>query len=266
MRAFCLISASDKACSEYVQSVAKENDYTLIALPAKEFPQHEKDFFTDTLDYKKCLFYLFDAHKLTQSSSEVLFKLIEASPQRFILSGPPEIPWFVKKFTIAKHLDNSKDELTTQLQVLLTESNRRLVREYLKDADLIYLFNILKFGAWQNPETLGAMLELSRNVFKVRRDYFLTMMSYLIPNKVINTFHKKTPMNPLEASLLKKLKKRSPVARSAEIADTLFLMKSCKAGINGLELSEEEEQFLGVNEKPEAEQVFAKAVELTDFF
>ena len=264
MKAICLISSNDQASSKHASSVALENDFTLVVLTAKEFPKFEKPFFTDTLDGKKCLFYITDAQLLKQDASEKLFKMISESPHRFILSGNAETPWYIKMRCLTQNMDNSVDVLTQQLKALLTEPNRVLVREFLHDADLVHLFHILKYGAWRNPESLGAMIEISQNLYKINRSYLLSMLSWILPPKPF-AFAFKKQANFTEASIMKKIEKLKPNSNKVEVADMYLMMKSCKDSISGLELSDEEKSFMGIEEKQvENQAVFCRTIE--EFF
>jgi hypothetical protein len=162
-------------------------------------------------------------------------------------------------------MDNTKDELTQQLQVLLTEPNRNLAREFLKDADLVHLFHILKNGAWRSPESLEAMILISQNLYKINRSYLLSMMSWVLPAKPF-AFAFKKQANLVEGSIMKKLEKFKPDLKKSELADIFLLMKSCKDSVGGLELSVEEKTFLGIEEKPVEPQQSVFVANLEDYF
>jgi hypothetical protein len=212
------------------------------------------------------LFHLIDAQTLKQEASKKLFEFMNASPHRFILSGNAETPWFVKVGCVVKNMDDSKVELTSQLQVLLTESNRTLVREYLEDADLVHLFHILKYGAWRNPESLEALIFINQYLYKINRSYLLSLLSWVLPAKPYAFASSKKQAVPQEGSIMKKLESLNPKMKKSEQADAFLLMKVCKDSIDGLDLSEEEKTFLGIEEKlVEPEQaVFCRTIE--EFF
>jgi hypothetical protein len=265
LKPLLLVGNNDQASYKYAESVAVENSYTLIVLQAKEFPKFLRQFNTSTLDAKQCLFYLSDAEKLSNAEAAGFLESIDKSPHIFILSGTPETSWFLKQKCLYKLLDETKAELTNQLKIIMTEDNRALVREYLKDADLPFLFNIMKFAAWQQPEVLEALTTVSQNLYKTKSDYLLTMLSYVIPPKIVNTFRRKTPMNPLEVSILKKIKDNWKQMQDSESTDVYFLMKACKDAF-GVQLQEDEEKFLDVNKVPMEEEHSAFVASLEDYF
>jgi hypothetical protein len=263
LKSVLLIGSSDKACYNYALSVAQENSYNFVPIESKEFSDYERQFYASNLEGTLFLFYVRDINKLSQFESNKFFETIYKSPHRFILSGPVETAWFIKKNCIVNYIDNSKSAFTEHLKTLLTEPNRKLVRESLTNADVIHLFHTIKYGAWQNPQTLEHMMDVGQNLYKVKKDYILSMLA-LLPVKVVALGNKKVSLHPLESSILKKIQKQYPKLRESEFADIYMLQKFCKEAIVS-ELSEDEKAFLGISDLPKVEQaVFTKSIE--EFF
>ena len=266
MKPFALIGL-DKVCFDHALSIAHENNFHFVSLEAKDFSQHEKDFYTASLDEALCLFYLSDADKLSVAQTLQFIEMIKDSPHRFMLSAQSS-NWVFKKHCLTIVLSKTENELTTQLKILFNETDRDSVRLALKNADAVHLFHILKFGAWQSPETLEAMLRINRYIYICHKTYLLSMLSFALPTKALQTFHRKSEENPLQKSIKIKLCRLLPNYTSSEIADAFSLLISSQSCLPNLQLSDEEKDFLGIVEAaaPQAEQVFLRTSNLGDYF
>jgi hypothetical protein len=269
LKPFALIGL-DKVCFDHALSIAHENNFHFVSLEAKDFSQHEKDFYTASLDEALCLFYLSDADKLSVAQTLQFIEMIKDSPHRFMLSAQ-SFNWVFKKHCLTIVLSKTENELTTQLKILFNETDRDAVRLALKNADPIHLFHILKFGAWQQSEALEAMLAISRNLYKCHKSFILDMLAFALLPKPFATFHNKTNENPCQKSIKSKLSKMLPSYSSSEIADTFLFLKTFKTSFSSpnLQLSDEEKAFLGIVDSAEQEQtqaVFLRTANLGDYF
>ncbi len=264
-----LVLGSDKACADYALSVAHENSMHFVDLEASQFPLYEKAFYTSSLDQAKTIFYLRDSHKLTIDDAQLFVEMVKDSPHRFLLaSTSSNINWYLRKACIFKPLEAVQDELTFYLKNLLTEPNRHFVLENLQESDPVHLFHILKFGAWQNPETLDALIQVSQNLYKVKKSYFLSMLVFAVPPKAYPFGHKNREENEMQKSVKKKIRDNLPRLKKSEVANAFLLMKNSKSGL-GLELSEDENNFLGISKneiKQTQAEPFLKPVNLSDYF
>ena len=268
MKPFALIGL-DKVCFDHALSIAHENNFHFVSLEAKDFSQHEKDFYTASLDEALCLFYLSDADKLSVDESKKFIDMIANSPHRFILSGQ-NINWFLKKNSLTRVLSKSEDALTSNLRSLLTEPDRTLVRLALQRADAVHLFHILKFGAWQHEPSLDTMIRINQNLFKCHKSFILDMLAFALLPKPFATFHSKTNENPCQKSIKTKLSKMFPHLNSSQIADIFLLARGAKIVPANLDLSDEEKEYLGIadasEEQEQTQAVFVKPVNLSDYF
>ena len=268
MKPFALIGL-DKVCFDHALSIAHENNFHFVSLEAKDFSQHEKDFYTASLDEALCLFYLSDADKLSVAQTLQFIEMIKDSPHRFMLSAQ-SFNWALKKHCLTIVLSKTENELTTQLKILFNETDRDSVRLALKNADPIHLFHILKFGAWQQSEALEAMLAISRNLYKCHKSFILDMLAFALLPKPFATFHSKTNENPIQKSIKTKLSKMFPHLNSSQIADIFLLARGAKIVPANLDLSDEEKEYLGIadasEEQEQTQAVFVKPVNLSDYF
>ena len=258
---------SDKQCSEHALSIAHENNFHFVSLEAKDFSQHEKDFYTASLDEALCLFYLSDADKLSVAQTLQFIEMIKDSPHRFMLSAQSS-NWVFKKHCLTIVLSKTENELTTQLKILFNETDRDSVRLALKNADPIHLFHILKFGAWQQSKALEAMLRINRYIYKSNKTYILSMFAWAISPKPFATFHKKQEEDKLQISIKNKIQKVFKI-NSSETADVYLLIKNYQIASDKIGLSDEEKAFLGIVDSAEQEQtqaVFLRTANLGDYF
>ena len=238
-----------------------------VTIEAKDFPLYEKNFYTSSLDQAKTLFYLRDSHKLTVDDSMKFVEMVKNSPNKFLLSSDSvSTNWYLKKSCIYKVLQEMQDEITFYLKQLMTEPNRHLVLENLKEADPVHLFHILKFGAWQNLDSLNHLIEVGRNLYKVKKTYLLSML-VLMPPKAYAFRRNEQKEDEMQKNIKKKIKSEMPHMKKSSVADTFLLMKNCHSSL-GLDTSPEENTFLGVSQKEKTStqaEPFLKAVNLSDF-
>jgi len=265
MKPVLILGASEKAIYDKAVSEAKRASLKLIVLTAKEYNKYSKHFCSGSLE-NLTLFYISECNLLSVDDSIKFFSLIEKSPHSFILSATQDCNWHLKKSCFVSQLSPIENPLNAQLKAIMTEPNRNKVFETIKDADIIFLFNILKFGAYQSTETLDALIKINRNLFKCSETYIAAMLSFAMPQKIINTYRSKTAENPLQRSIKAKLSIAYPKLGPVELADA-FLIASNTRSTLGAELSDEEKAFLKIEDKPIVEEpVFAKAVNLEDYF
>jgi hypothetical protein len=261
-----LFLGPEAQCYNEALRVSQVNNWHFISLDAKDFPSREKDFYTASLDSQPCLFYLVNASALSYDESKSFIELVSDSPHKFILSSDANVNWFLKKASLVKPLGNVHDALSAYLHILMVEKDRDATRLALRDADALHLFHILKFGAWRDNEILDAMLRINRYIYLVKRDYILDMLVLSLPTKAFASFAPKQKENEFQKSIKAKLKQALPGYTSSEIADALLLMKFCKSPVL-VELSEEEQSYLGIAKPTEEEpaQVFLQTANLSDF-
>ncbi len=228
MRPHLILGGPDKSRYDFGLNVAKENNYNFISLDPKEIFPQEKKFFTSSLDDIPTLFFINDVNKLSASECQRLINIIKDSDRKFILSASVYPNYILTNFCLLKKMDVVENELSTAIKLLAVENDRKIVRSFLKEIDPIYLFNILKMDAYRNPEVLDAMISINRNLYKVKKDYIISLIAYLIPQKMFSMYHKKPQVNPLEMSIRKKIKESYRGLTKPEIADVFLMMKSCK--------------------------------------
>lgn len=274
MRPFLIIGSTDKARYDHALQVAHQNQFHFIPLNQKEFFSHEKDFFTATLDEALCLFYIEDVDKLTYEESMKFLELIKDSPHRFMFSCQTYPNYVLQKGCLTTPIGDSTSELTFYLKTLLTEPNRDAVRLALINSDPIHLFHILKKDAWKSPEALQVLLHISQNIFKVHKSYIISLLAFALQNKPFALSRTLKRENKMEKSIISKIAKAIPYYTTSEVGDVYHLLArgtlSAKDVMETgrLELTDEEKAFLGIAtaEQSQEAKVFAKAVEISEFF
>ena len=269
MRPYLLVGP-DKACYDFAKQLAEKNYFHFFHIQAKDFGRFEKNYFSSSLDNCKTLFYLADADKLTVPQSQKLVEMATESPHLFYMASASKINWYLRKNCIYKPLVAVKDEINDAIKILLTECNRNIAFLKLKGIDAEYLFHILKFGAYRSPETLEAMLRVSRNLYKVNDTYFLSMLVFDIPPKPFPFGFRKNKENTIQKSIKKKIRSVLKRYNSSEIAEVYQMMKSFKKTL-GLDLTDDEKDFLDVQDssvriQPQADKPFVKYMSFEEFF
>ena len=231
---------------------------------SKDYRSLSKQFLTSNLEGIKTLFYLFDVEKLSFEKCQELIDLTKDSPHIFMFSLPTYPNNYVlTKNCLSKNLGSKPSELTEALKALMCLEDRDAVRIAIADMDPIYLFHILKKNAWQVPETLDALSKISQNLYKVKKSFITSMLSYSLPVRAFTTgANSKTEKNKMVESIKLKISKTFKY-NSDETANLFLLCKSLK--IAPVVFSEDEEIYLGIEKKVQEVKVH-KVTPLEAFF
>ena len=242
-----LWGSTDKARYEYGKKVALDNNYIFEPFESKDFESYSKHFLTSTFASNKILFFMLEPEKLSYNQCLRFLELIKDSPHIFLLSTAnlSKVEYALQKMCLKKSLGATQNAVTSALQALMTVDDRNAVRLAIKDVDPLFLFYILKRDCWKAPETLPAMLRISRYVFKSRKAYITSLLALAIPKKAFALSYKKAENNKMMKSILEEIVEVYHV-NSSEAADIYLLIKKAVSLPEELQLSDEQTKFLGV--------------------
>ena len=264
MRPTLLMGSSEKACYDKAFAEAQKGSLKFLSFTAKDYPKYEKFFYSGNLEGLS-LFYISEAESLSYEDAKKFIEMISASPHFIILSATQDCNWFLKKSCNLQQLSLVENELSNQLRFLMFGVDRNVVRDSLEEFDILRIFHILKFGAYQSPASLDFLVRFNQYIYKVSPDYLRAMLIYGLPVKPYLTQHKKHEENPMQISIKKKLHELYPKLAPAELADVYLLAVATKSSI-GAVLTDEEKSYLKIEDVKPEEEVFAKTVNLGDYF
>jgi hypothetical protein len=259
LQSYILYGSSDKARHDYVQSLANENGYNFLTIDFKERELHSRKYITSGLDGRKCVFLFYDSENFGKEykdldSSTKFLCLLKSSPHIFFFSFPTkaDVNVVFKKFCISKDLGSTKEAtVNDSIKELMTNPDRDAVRFNISMEDPNYLFHILKKQAWQSLDSLKALLEINRFLYKINKGYMTSLLAYSLPKKAYATYSIKKDDNKMVKSIQRKLVdyyKMNP----DETADLYQLVVKTHSVPEEVGLTLEEKQFLGVEKTVQA--------------
>jgi hypothetical protein len=189
MRPFLLSGGSSRQQREYVEEVAKRNNWNLLDVDKENFEEElRKSTITSTLSGRLNLFYVTNIDALPPQKLEKLLKFAESSPHRFIFSARHlyKISKPLQQRTLIIRTGEVVQEVFFQvLTALMSEPDRNKVRQQLlnPDVNLPSLLRILEENAWKtdNPDVLTALEACNKLLYKVDDEYLASILAYLFP-------------------------------------------------------------------------------------
>jgi len=263
MRPFLLSGGSSRQQREYVEEVAKRNNWTLLDVDKQNFEEElRKSTITSTLSGKLNLFYVTNIDTLPPPKLEKLIKISESSPHRFIFSAKHlyKIPKPLQQRTLIIRTGEVVQEAFFQaLTALMSEPDRNKVRQQLlnPDVNLPSLLRILEENAWKtdNPGVLTALEACNKLLYKVDDEYLASILAYLFPPvKVpisIGFSHRKLYKEENAILISMRRKYRLNQKESLELYDCLRRILPLNPNLGTsfaeeLNLSDEERRFLKI--------------------
>lgn len=256
MQPFVIYGSTDKARQDYAESVSNENDYGFKTIDVKNFELYSRAYVTSGLDNRRTLFFFYDCEKLDVAKATKLLELVKGSNHIFMLSVPTssDMNYVLQKGCLKKNLGDKMSDLTNALKNLMTVADRDSVRFAIENIDPNLLFHVMKKEAWQSPESLQALLDINRHIYKVKPDYIRSLLAYKLPKRAFNTnFQTKKQDTKLLKGIQVKLSKQYHL-NSNETADLYSLIKMTKSDPN-IELTKEERQFIGITDEVKVEPI-----------
>lgn len=254
MKPFIIYGGTDKERQNYAENVAYENKWNFITLDCKDFKLYSRYYITSNMDNTKTLFFIYDCQKMDADKSNEFLQLVKDSNHIYMLSIPisSDINYDLKKNCLTKNLGDKMSDLMLALKNLMTVADRDSVRLAIENIDPNLLFHVMKKEAWQSPESLQALLDINRHIYKVKPDYIRSLLAYRLPKKAFATnFTTKKVENKMQKSIQDKLAKTYHL-NGDESADLyqIVLQTHAEPERTGHLLTQEEKQFLGIVDKP----------------
>lgn len=229
----CLIyGGSSRKQRDYVSQVAKDNNWNFYQIEADNWESELYKFaVTSNLYNTLNLIYLPFIEKLKESELNKLLTLIEDSPHRYIFSTRAfyKLP---KDFRFKCHSIKTGEVEASQiflsLQKLMTEDDRDKVREFLKEKDVEALIHILKNNIWrtENPKVWYAVENCLNLMYKVNKEYLVSILSYLFPKTkiILSSEENKEKLYKTLYTIIVKIKAQYKVS-TFEALETINMIK-----------------------------------------